>query len=148
MSKSIFAKQAKLTKALAHPSRLEIIHVLRAHSLTVGQITQMLGARQAYVSQHLLILKHARVVRASRAGKEIYYELTDPRLLKASDLLHSLVANKPMPVSGEPKVVDPICQMLLTPSSASYTEEYNGIRHYFCGRGCLKKFNGIHKGAQ
>lgn len=144
MSKRIFAKQAKLIKALAHPSRLEIIHLLRLHALTVSQITQMLGARQAYVSQHLVILKQAQIVSASRAGKEIYYELADPRLLKASDLLHSLVADKPIPHSAEPKVVDPICQMALTPSTANYTEEYNGIRHYFCGRGCLKEFHASH----
>ena len=147
MSKRIFATQASLIKALAHPTRLEIIHLLRTHSLTVGQITQMLGVRQAYVSQQLLILKQAKVVRARRAGKEIYYEIHDQRIVAACDNLHSLVTEKNLPASPEPIVVDPVCGMKLTPGTASYTDGYNGIRQYFCGKGCLKEFNISHKGA-
>lgn len=144
MSRKIFVKQAKLVKSLAHPSRLEIIHLLRSHSLTVGQITKMLGARQAYTSQHLLVLKHAQVVRAHRDGKEIYYQVADPRLLKACDALHSLTSLTPLAMAPEPVVVDPVCGMHLTPNKSSYQEEYNGVRHYFCGRGCQKEFHVSH----
>lgn len=146
MSKRIFTKEASFIKALAHPARLEIIHLLRTHSLTVSQITKMLGARQAYVSQHLLILKQAKVVVAHRLGKEMYYEVADSRITKACDSLYSLVTDKPLSAAPEPVVIDPICSMKLTPSTTSYTEEYNGIRHYFCGKGCRKEFNYLHKG--
>ena len=144
MSKQIFTKQATLIKALAHPSRLEIIHLLRTHALTVTQMTKMLGARQAYVSQHLLILKKAKVVLNHRDGKEMYYEVADPRIMEACDSLYSLVSAKPLSVAPEPMVIDPICGMKLTPSTASYTQEYNGVREYFCGKGCLKEFHAHH----
>lgn len=144
MSKQIFTKQAGLIKALAHPSRLEIIHLLRTHALTVTQMTKMLGARQAYVSQHLLILKKAKVVVSHRDGKEMYYEVADPRIMEACDSLYSLVSAKPLSVAPEPTVIDPICSMKLTPSTASYTEEYNGVRVYFCGKGCLREFHVHH----
>ena len=144
MSKNIFTKEASFIKALAHPSRLEIIHLLRSHALTVNQMVQMLGARQAYVSQQLVILKKAKVITGHRDGKEIYYEIADPRIMEASDSLYSLVSNKPLSAAPEPIVIDPICNMELTPASANYTEEYNGVRHYFCGKGCLKEFHANH----
>lgn len=144
MSNRVFTKEASFLKALAHPTRLEIVHLLRTHSLTVGQMTKMLGARQAYMSQHLLILKQAKVVCSHRIGKEMYYEVADPRILKACDALYSLVSAKPLQVAPEPTVTDPICSMKLTPITASYTEEYNGVRHYFCGKGCLKEFHASH----
>lgn len=146
MSKRIFVKQSKLIKALAHPSRLEIIHLLRSHSLTVTQMTKMLGARQVYVSQHLFVLKTAKIVRAHRDGKEMYYTVTDPRIMDACDSLYSLVSATPLSAAPEPGVTDPVCGMTLTPSIATHIAEYNGVRHYFCGRGCLREFTGLHKG--
>lgn len=146
MSHQIFAREAALVKILAHPGRLEIIHLLRHHTLTVGQITQMLGERQAYVSQQLRTLKTAGITRARRSGKEMYYELVDPRLTTACDSLHSLVSAAPLLPSPEPTVTDPVCHMRLTPSKATYTEEYNGVRHYFCGQGCRQEFIQEYKG--
>ncbi len=145
MSKSVFIKQANLVKALSHPSRLEIIHLLRTHSLTVGQIAQMLAARQAYVSQQLVILKQAKVVVAHRTGKEMYYEVADQHIVQACDSLYKLVSARPLSTAPEPTVLDPMCGMKLTPNTASHTTEYNGVREYFCGRGCLKEFHASHK---
>ncbi len=147
MSKRIFHTQTKLVKALAHPIRLEIIHLLRTHALTVGQIVQMLGLRQAYVSQHLLTLKQAQVVRASRAGKEMYYEVADPKIMTACDNLLSLVTQKSLPEPGDPVVTDPVCGMHLTPKTAIYQGNYNGVRQYYCGLGCYRAFTTKHKGA-
>jgi ArsR family transcriptional regulator len=147
MNRNIFEKEAAIVKALAHAGRLEIIHLLRHHTLTVSQITQMLGERQAYVSQQLMTLKDAGIVDASRSGKEMYYELSDPRITMACDSLHSLVSASPIAPSPEPTVIDPICHMKLKPSVTHLTSEYNGVRHYFCGQGCLQEFNSLHKGA-
>lgn len=145
MSKQVFNKQAGIVKALAHPSRLEIIHLLRTHNLTVTQMTKMLGVRQAYVSQQLLILKRAKVVTARRDGKEMYYSVQDPRILDSCDALYSLVSEKPLTDAPEPVVIDPVCGMKLTPSGAIHIAEYNGVRHYFCGKGCLKEFYANHQ---
>lgn len=146
MSQHIFENIAEMVKVLAHPGRLEIIHLLRNHTLTVGQMTQMLAVRQAYVSQQLMLLKEAKLVISTRSGKEMYYELTDPRITVACDNLHSLVSDTPLSPSPEPTVIDPICQMKLRPSVTHLTAEYNGVRHYFCGLGCLKNFNLSHGG--
>ncbi len=144
MSHKVFDDIASLVKVLAHPGRLEIIHLLRHHALTVGQITAMLDERQAYVSQQLIVLKEADIVTSSRSGKEMYYELADPRITKAMDNLHSLVSHTPIGPSPEPVVTDPVCHMQLKPKLTHLTAEYNGVRHYFCGKGCLQKFTLSH----
>ncbi|KKU42284.1 MAG: ArsR family transcriptional regulator [Microgenomates group bacterium GW2011_GWA1_46_7] len=144
MTSRIFIKQANLVKALSHPSRLELIHLLRSRALTVSQMAKMLGKRQAYVSQHLLILKRAKVTASTRHGKEIYYEVADPHISTVCDSLFSLVHPTPLSASPEPIVVDPVCKMKLTPSRASYTGQYNGVRYYFCGRGCIRQFKSQH----
>jgi YHS domain-containing protein len=107
-------------------------------------MAKMLGARQAYVSQHLLILKKSKVVVARRDGKEMYYAVSDPRIMDACDALYSLVSEKPLSAAPEPIVIDPVCGMKLTPSLAVLTTEYNGVRQYFCGQGCLKEFHANH----
>ncbi len=133
--------KANLLKCLGHTKRLEILSLLRGHSLTVGQITQMTGLRQAGVSQHLLSLKSYRLVTTQKQGKEVYYSLSRPTFSKIVDELRTFVTTNS---SQEPKVTDPVCHMHLTPSSARYTCEYDGVRHYFCGRGCLKQFQQEH----
>lgn len=134
------AKNARLFKSLGHNKRLEILCLLHGHELTVNQIVQMTDLRQATVSQHLMYLKTTKLVHAKKLGKELYYSLNDNTLLNLSLFLDHFTKNRPL-VSDEPVVIDPICHMHLTPSTAACTTEYGGVRHYFCGKGCLKEFN-------
>jgi YHS domain-containing protein len=139
----MFAKNASCLKVLGHAKRLEIVCLLHGHELTVNQIVQMTGLRQAGVSQHLMILKNSSLVKTSKRGKEIYYCLAIDRFATISLFIDSLTKIRPM-TDSEPIVIDPICHMSLTPSSANYTCEYDGVRHYFCGKGCLKEFHASH----
>lgn len=133
-------------KALGHSKRLEIVTLLQGHSLTVNQIVQMTALRQAAVSQHLMILKDINLVNMSKLGKEVYYSLCLDPFKELTNFSKSLTHLTPLS-DAEPTVVDPVCDMSLTPSTASFTCEYDGVRHYFCGKGCLKEFNSMHKGA-
>ncbi len=131
-------------KTLAHAKRLEIICLLHGHDLTVNQIVQMTALRQATVSQHLMYLKSHKVVQSTKLGKEIYYTLNAEIFKSLSVITLSLSKSTPIQDS-EPTVIDPICYMHLTPSSCAYTVEYDGVRHYFCGKGCKKEFYAKHK---
>ena len=146
MQSSIFSKNATYLKVLGHAKRLEIICLLHGHELTVNQIVQMTGLRQAAISQHLMMLKESGLVKTNKLGKEIYYILAMDHFASLSIFIDGLTKVRPMS-DVEPTVIDPICHMHLTPSSASYTSEYDGVRHYFCGKGCLKEFNALYKGS-
>src|ERR1700679_2064824 len=69
-------------KALADPTRRAIFERLsRDGELTVHALTDRAGVSQPAVSKHLGILKHARLVRDRRAGRETHYS-AQPQALK------------------------------------------------------------------
>jgi len=143
MRTSLFGKNASYLKVLGHAVRLEIVCLLHGHELTVNQIVQMTGLRQAGVSQHLMTLKNSSLVLTTKIGKEVYYSLATDKFATISLFIDGLTKSRPM-TQAEPTVIDPICHMSLTPSSASYTADYDGVREYFCGKGCFKEFHASH----
>ncbi|MGX7031002.1 autorepressor SdpR family transcription factor [Vagococcus zengguangii] len=62
-------------KALADPTRREILSLLKTSRLSAGEISENFNISMAAVSRHLSILKEAGLIRDTREGKFIYYEL-------------------------------------------------------------------------
>ena len=62
-------------KALADPTRREILELLKAGRLAAGQIVDHFDVSGPSISRHLAILKDADLIRDPREGKYIYYEL-------------------------------------------------------------------------
>ena len=65
----------KTLKAMADPTRREILELLRHQSLTAGEIAGRFAMSDAAVSKHLSVLKDADLVRSRRDGRYIIYEL-------------------------------------------------------------------------
>lgn len=62
-------------RALADPTRREILGLLRRGRLPAGEIAEHFSISGAAVSRHLSVLKDADLIRDEREGKFIYYEL-------------------------------------------------------------------------
>jgi DNA-binding transcriptional ArsR family regulator len=62
-------------KALADPIRREILNLLKGGRLSAGEICEHFPVTAASISRHLSVLKEADLIRDSREGKFIYYEL-------------------------------------------------------------------------
>lgn len=62
-------------KALSDPIRRQILELLKTGRLSAGQIAQHFPVSDAAVSKHLSVLKEADLIRDTREGKFIYYEL-------------------------------------------------------------------------
>ena len=62
-------------KALADPIRREILNLLKSGRLSAGEIGEHFPVTAASVSLHLSILKDADLIRDTREGKYIFYEL-------------------------------------------------------------------------
>ena len=65
----------KTMKALSDPSRREILELLKSGRLSAGEITEKFPVSGAAVSKHLSVLKEADLIRDTREGKFIFYEL-------------------------------------------------------------------------
>lgn len=148
----LFALQEDALKVVANQKRLEIIHLLSLSELSVNEMVEMLGIRQANLSQHLSLLREAKIVMARREGVSIRYRLTDERVARACSLIkeflkeqHSNVPEiaKMLSRSADglyPVVKDVVCQMRISLSEASDTIQNDGETYYFCGSGCTAKF--------
>ena len=62
-------------KALSDPIRREILNLLKGGRLSAGAITEHFAVTAAAISRHLSVLKEADLIRDTREGKFIYYEL-------------------------------------------------------------------------
>ena len=62
-------------KALADPTRREILNLLKAGRLSAGEITDHFDITAAAISRHPSVLKDADLIRDTREGKFIFYEL-------------------------------------------------------------------------
>lgn len=62
-------------KALADPIRREIMNMLKDGRMSAGEITDRFDVTGASISRHLSVLKDADLIRDTREGKYIYYDL-------------------------------------------------------------------------
>ena len=62
-------------KALADPIRREILNLLKSGKMSAGEITEHFDVTGASISRHLSVLKEAELIRDTRDGKFIIYEL-------------------------------------------------------------------------
>ena len=63
-------------KALADPTRREIVQMLHKGPLTSGEIAERFPSAWATISRHLSVLREADLISAERNGNSIHYELT------------------------------------------------------------------------
>ena len=62
-------------KALSDPIRREILNILKSGRLSAGEISDHFPVTGAAISRHLSVLKDADLIRDTREGKFIYYDL-------------------------------------------------------------------------
>ncbi len=62
-------------RALADPIRREIMNLLKDNRMSAGDITNHFHVTAASISRHLSVLKEADLIRDTREGKFIFYEL-------------------------------------------------------------------------
>lgn len=67
--------QQEMFKALADPTRREILRKLRRGSMNAGEIAAHFDITRASLSHHFSVLKSAGLVRTERRGQQIFYSL-------------------------------------------------------------------------
>ena len=107
-----YETQSGFLKALAHPTRLAILDILREGEQCVCHIEAALAQRQAYISQQLMILKNAGLVESRRDGLNLYYRVVKPevfRLLDAAVFATGVPAKRPSHEHSEVECPCPKC---------------------------------------
>ena len=73
-----YKNQARVLKALAHPTRLFIVDELSRGERCVCELTELVGVEMPTVSRHLSQLRHAGLVEDEKRGAMVFYRLRVP----------------------------------------------------------------------
>ena len=92
--KELYKIHAELCKVFSNPTRLEILNLLRDKELSVTELIEKTKLSQANISQHLSIMKSKGIVISDRKGKNIYYRLINPKIIKAFDIIREVLSER------------------------------------------------------
>jgi len=86
--------EADFCSALSDPNRLLILYTLNEGPCNVTELTNELNINQPSTSRHLKVLREHGLVHTTRQGTSITYEISDRRLIKALDILRSVMRDR------------------------------------------------------
>ena len=89
--KEIYKIHAEMCKIFSIPIRPEILNLLRDKEMSVTELIKMSKLSQVNISQHLSIMKAKGIVVSQREGKMIYYKLSNPKIIKAFDIIREVL---------------------------------------------------------
>lgn len=85
--------KAQLFSALAHPTRLGILELLRDGERTVSELQMQLEIEATSVSQQLAVLRTRNIVEGRRVGTNVYYRVCDPKVFILLDVAREIFTN-------------------------------------------------------
>ncbi len=94
MEKELYKLHAEMCKVFSNPIRLEILNLLRNKRLSVTELIKKTKLTQANISQHLSIIKSKGIVTSERNGKNIYYRLSNPKIIRAFDIMREVLIER------------------------------------------------------
>lgn len=94
MTTEAFDLIAARFRALADPMRLRILHALGEEELSVSQLMERTGCRQANMSKHLRVLLSIGFLSRRKEGLHVYYRVSDTAVFQLCELLCSSAEEK------------------------------------------------------
>jgi DNA-binding transcriptional ArsR family regulator len=98
---------ANYFQALAEPTRLRILNLLREAEHNVGELAEACGYTAANMSRHLAVLMQQGFVKREGRGTSVYYQIADPTIYALCDLVCDRISQQHMaqawPTRAAPK---------------------------------------------
>lgn len=85
---------ANLCSGLADPIRILLLYELADGQRNVSELVGASGLPQSSVSRHLRVLRDRQLVNSHRQGTSIFYELADPDVITALDILRAVLRRR------------------------------------------------------
>ena len=92
--RELYKIHAEICKVFSNPIRLEILNLLGNKERSVTELIQKTALSQANISQHLSIMKSNGIVTSDRKGKNVYYKLTNAKIIKAFDIIREVLSER------------------------------------------------------
>jgi len=91
MLNKISEMHAEMCRTLGSAARIEILNAISDGEKSVSELAKVLGLRQPSVSQHLTVLRQRRVVATRKEGTNIYYSVSNPKIIRACELMRQVL---------------------------------------------------------
>jgi len=91
---TIYNMQSEISKTLANPIRLAILHSLRDGEKSVNELTATLGISQSNLSQHLALMRQKGILKTRKQGTSIFYCVTNPKINQACDMVREVLLDQ------------------------------------------------------
>jgi len=79
--------KSTIFQALAHPTRIAILEILRDKEQPVSVLLDTLGLEPANASQHLAVLRSKYIVQNRKEGNQVFYSVRTPMIIDMLDLM-------------------------------------------------------------
>lgn len=89
--KQIYELHADVCKIFSNAKRLEIINMLKDKEMSAGELLEETGLSKANLSQHMTVLKAKGVIITRREGVNIYYCISNPKIIQACNLMREVL---------------------------------------------------------
>lgn len=90
IKEQVYQELSRVTHAISNPKRMELIDVLSQKGYSVEELSKEIAMSIASTSQHLQILKSAKLVDTQRQGNFIIYSITDDSVLRLVSVVKEL----------------------------------------------------------
>lgn len=78
-------------KAMSHPTRVQIVKLLKDEPLCVCDILPQLESEQSNTSQHLAILRNQGILESRKEGSMVIYKIKSPEVLQMIELAENII---------------------------------------------------------
>jgi DNA-binding transcriptional ArsR family regulator len=90
----IYELQADICKTFSNAKRMEIINVLKDKEMSASDLLEEIGLSKANLSQHMGVLRSKGVVLARREGLNIFYRMSNPKIIQACNLMREVLLDQ------------------------------------------------------
>ena len=91
---TIYNMQATISKTLANPIRLAILHILKDGEKNVNDLTDTIGISQSNLSQHLALMRQIGIVNTRKQGTSVFYSVINPKINEACDTVREILVEQ------------------------------------------------------
>ena len=89
--RKIYELHANICKALAHPTRIEIIDTLQNKEMNFGELLEIIGGAKSNLSQHLSSMTSKGILNQRKEGLNNYYKLSSKKVSTACEIMREVL---------------------------------------------------------
>ena len=94
MDKRVLELKAEVLKALAQPTRLQILEYLRGGERCICEIIPAIGGEQSNISRHISLMQKSHLVTTRKDGVKVMVKVSDPKIFHILDQVSVLLKSR------------------------------------------------------